>query len=179
MKTAAVMMLAGEHVFCPIAHSHEIGLQINRPVDHDFWMLQDLPILNHASKMTVLRLDGWQDSRGISDETIFCKRNGIPIDYADYRPELDKSETVLQEAQRLVYGDRGVSYGAPLDDFSRTAKMWGAILGVSVSAEQVGLCMIAVKISRECNAHKRDNLCDAAGYAATVQMVVEERARRG
>ena len=88
------------------------------------------------------------------------------------------AETVLEEAQRLVYGDRGVDYGHPLDDFSRTAQMWSAILEHPVTAEQVGLCMIAVKISRQCNKPKRDNMADAAGYAGTVQMVVEERERR-
>lgn len=88
------------------------------------------------------------------------------------------SETVLQEAQRLVHGDRQAAYGHPFDDFSRTAQLWAAILGIPVSPEQVGLCMIAVKISRQCNVPKRDNMTDAAGYAETVQMVVEERARR-
>lgn len=88
------------------------------------------------------------------------------------------SETILQEAQRLVHGDRQAAYGHPLDDFTKTAAIWSAILGCQVTAEQVGLCMIGVKISRQCNAARRDNMTDAAGYAATVQMVVEERARR-
>lgn len=89
------------------------------------------------------------------------------------------SETTLQEAQRLVHGDRGAAYGHPLDDFNRSAKMWSAILGITVTAEQVGLCMIAVKISRQCNKPKRDNMVDAAGYAETVQMCIDERERRG
>lgn len=87
-------------------------------------------------------------------------------------------ETVLQEAQRLVYGDRNADYGHPLDDFSRTAQIWSAILGSPVTAEQVGLCMIGVKLSRQCNHPKRDNMTDAAGYAGTVQMVIEERLKR-
>jgi hypothetical protein len=88
------------------------------------------------------------------------------------------SETILQEAQRLVHGDRQRDYGHPIDDFTRTARLWSAILDVAVTAEQVGLCMMAVKISRQCNQPKRDNMTDAAGYAATVQMVVDERERR-
>lgn len=88
------------------------------------------------------------------------------------------SENILEEANRLVHGDRQADYGHPLDDFSKTALMWQAILGVPVTAEQVGLCMIAVKISRLCNRPKRDSVVDIAGYAATVQMVTEERARR-
>ena len=86
--------------------------------------------------------------------------------------------SILLEAQGLVHGDRQVTYGHPLDDFSRTAAMWSAILGVPVTAEQVGLCMCAVKISRQCNSPKRDNLVDLAGYAETVQMVADERKRR-
>lgn len=88
------------------------------------------------------------------------------------------TDSVLLEAQGLVHGDRGADYGHPLDDFSRTAAMWSAILGFPVTAEQVGLCMIAVKISRQCNASKRDNLVDISGYAETVQMVIDERKRR-
>jgi hypothetical protein len=86
---------------------------------------------------------------------------------------------ILEEANSIVHGDRQASYGHPLDDFSRTAKMWSAILGHEVTPEQVGLCMCAVKISRQINTPKRDNLVDLAGYAATVDMVVEEKAKRG
>lgn len=85
---------------------------------------------------------------------------------------------ILLEADRLVHGNRGADYGHPLDDFARTAKMWSAILGVTVTAEQVGLCMCALKISRQCNKHKDDNLIDLAGYAETVNMVIDEQARR-
>ena len=84
------------------------------------------------------------------------------------------TESILIEAQRLVHGDRGDAYGHPLDDFRRTAAMWSAILGCEVRPEQVGLCMCAVKISRQCNKPKRDNLVDIAGYAETVSMALEK-----
>jgi len=89
---------------------------------------------------------------------------------------IERHETILEEAQRLVYGDRQEAYGHPFDDFSRTGRMWGAILGIEdVSPEKVALCLAAVKISRECNAPKRDNLTDLAGYAATCELVKERR----
>lgn len=84
-------------------------------------------------------------------------------------------ESVLAEAERLVYGDRGDAYGEPYDDFSRTAKFWSPVLGVDVTPEQVGLCMLLVKVSRQVNEPKRDNMVDAAGYADTVQQVIERR----
>lgn len=83
-----------------------------------------------------------------------------------------QTETVLVEAERLVGGDRQMDYGHPRPDFARTGRMWGAILGIEdVSPEEVGLCMIALKLSREVNAHKRDNIVDMAGYARCVDLI--------
>lgn len=103
--------------------------------------------------------------------TLMC--DGIRCDH-------DKTgfETILQEAQRLVHGDRGEAYGHPLDDFSKTAKIWSAILGIDVTPQQVALCMVGVKISREVNAPKRDNRVDGAGYFETLDMVEAELERR-
>lgn len=85
-----------------------------------------------------------------------------------------KVETILDEAKRLVYGDRGEDYGHPITDFTRTGRMWAAILDRPfVSPEEVAMCMMAVKISRLCNRPKRDSVVDVAGYAATLQMVME------
>lgn len=89
------------------------------------------------------------------------------------------SDTILDEAKKLVYGPRQEEYGHPIDDFTRTAKMWSAILGVPIDAEQVGLCMIAVKISRHCWRTKTDNLVDIAGYAETLNLIRKKRAIDG
>ena len=86
-------------------------------------------------------------------------------------------ETILQEAQRLVHGPRQTSYGHPFDDFTRTGRMWGAILGTEgpIPPDLVALCLIAVKVSREVNAPKRDNIVDIAGYAETLSLVRERQ----
>ena len=81
-------------------------------------------------------------------------------------------------AANLVTGDRQDSYGHPLDDFTRAGKIWETILGVPVTAEQVALCMVGIKISRQTNSPKLDNVIDGIGYFLTLAMVQEERAER-
>ena len=82
---------------------------------------------------------------------------------------------IFAEAQRLVHGVRGEDYGHPRDNFTQTGRMWGAILGIpDIPPELVALMMVAGKISRETNHHKRDNCVDMAGYAETCRMVHED-----
>jgi len=99
--------------------------------------------------------------------------------------ERDKQESILEEAQRLVHGERGAAYGHPLDDMSRTAGMLTHLLadklqpGVSLNARDVSMMMVCVKLSRERNKPKRDNRADGAGYFETMQMIMEEAEARG
>jgi len=76
---------------------------------------------------------------------------------------------ILEEANGLINGDRQEDYGDAATDFARTAAMWSAILGTTVTPQQIPLCMIALKISRQCHRHKRDNLVDIAGYVALLE----------
>lgn len=157
------------------------------PPDYDWRVVPPEFDMNAAIRrdlLAILKCDGvavlpgWQKSSGARLETHLNAFLGHPL-YDATTGEVF-TETALQEAQRLIYGDRNADYGHPLDDFTRTGRMWGAILGTAdVPAEKVGLCMAAVKISRECNHPKRDNTVDLAGYAGCVEMVKEERARRG
>jgi len=78
-RAAGVLMLDGEAVFSPISHTHQIGLCINREMDHDFWMRADMPFLAHASELKVLLLTGWDASRGVQFEMKIARQLGIPI----------------------------------------------------------------------------------------------------
>lgn len=97
------------------------------------------------------------------------------------KEEAERPETILQEAQRLVHGDRGVDYGHPIEDFTRTGRIWGAVLGLDrdVTPNEVALCMVGVKMSRETHSPKRDNRVDGAGYMETLDMVVQKQQERG
>lgn len=62
---------------------------------------------------------------------------------------------------------------APGPHFERVAKMWSALLGHYVAAEQVVQCMIALKLAREAGQHDPDNMIDAEGYASLMPEVVK------
>lgn len=90
----------------------------------------------------------------------------------------EPSESPLEEALRLTTGDRQNSYGHPTEDFSRTAGMWNSLLSLQrrpITPEEVGMMMVLLKLSRQQNKPKRDNLVDAAGYINCVNMIVEAK----
>lgn len=87
--------------------------------------------------------------------------------------------TILQEAQALVYGARNADYGHPADDFAAVAKAFNAYIKMKynivnlLESTDVPIFQIIVRIMREANKPKRDNLVDIAGYAATLEMIYD------
>ena len=89
-----------------------------------------------------------------------------------------KPTTVCQEADDIINGERRSDYGPVSKSFQRIADLWSPILGVQVTKEQVGMCMIQLKISRELNKHKRDNIVDIIGYAALIENMETENHKK-
>ncbi len=78
---------------------------------------------------------------------------------------------ILEEAKVIINGARREEYGSVTESFGKLAKMWSLILDYEVTPSQVCLCMIGLKITRELNMHKRDNLVDLAGYSKLLSML--------
>lgn len=92
--------------------------------------------------------------------------------------DLKNPHDLASYAADLVTGSKQIDYAHPLDNFTRAAQIWSAILGITVSPEQVALCMVGMKISREVANQKLDNTIDGIGYFLTLAMVQQERAER-
>jgi len=77
-RAAAALMREGHAVFSPIAHSHGIA-RYGLPLNWEFWERYDLEMLATCEELWVLKLDGWQQSRGVNAEIAAAKTLGKPI----------------------------------------------------------------------------------------------------
>lgn len=71
----------------------------------------------------------------------------------------------LTEAKAIIQ-DRGMDYGHPTDNMSRTASLWAAYLEVPIEPYQVAMCLALVKVARSMETGKVDNYIDGAAYFA-------------
>jgi len=103
--------------------------------------------------------------------TVKTKKDAVVEKDTDY-------QTILQEAQSLVYGNRNADYGHPYEDYKRNAGFLQIILkdklkdGAVITPQEAILFMITLKVSRLINDHtKRDSIVDVAGYAECLSRV--------
>lgn len=80
-------------------------------------------------------------------------------------------KNILKEAELLVYDKRAKQYGSAKENFENIAKLWSIIIGKEITPKDVCLCMIQLKIARELNVPKRDNIIDGAGYFAVIEKI--------
>jgi hypothetical protein len=94
-----------------------------------------------------------------------------------------QADTMLHSAAELIAGSRQSDYGDKLQNFSQIAMLFQGTLaakllpGVEISAEDVALLMMQVKIARLAKSpdHK-DSILDVAGYAGCYAILQDERA---
>jgi hypothetical protein len=95
------------------------------------------------------------------------------------QPERRVSETIAEEASRIVFGDREQAYDDPNQNFRRVARMWTGTLdkklapGCEITPRDVALMFIQLKISRESFKPQRDNRVDIIGYALCLDRIVQ------
>lgn len=83
-------------------------------------------------------------------------------------PIADRTENLVE-----VIDERVKVYGDPVDTFHRIAQVWSGILGVPVSAADVPLCLIGMKLVRtQVTPEYSDNSDDVEGYLDIFRQVV-------
>ena len=85
-----------------------------------------------------------------------------------------RKEDILKKASELVTGDRNETHGDAFQNHAEIAEFWNIFLDkklqpmASITAEDVALMMVLMKISRNNQGKKSniDNFIDMCGYAA-------------
>lgn len=92
------LLKRGVHAWSPIVHNHammnhygDFTLEERRTLILDF----DFSLLLASKGMIVLKIDGWDESYGVSKEIELCKEKSIPVKYL--QPEDLDLEKALDE----------------------------------------------------------------------------------
>ncbi len=75
----------------PIAMSHEKATRYEMPTDFVFWGKMDKLLISKTDGVIVCMLEGWQESKGVTQEIAFAKERGLPVFY--YCPTSSKFVT--------------------------------------------------------------------------------------
>lgn len=81
----------------------------------------------------------------------------------------------FDECDRLVNSDRQDDYGDPVENLERISQVVSAVLDRGITPKEVALFFMCVKMVREGQKHKRDNLLDIACYAEILDRWKEGR----
>jgi len=84
-KAAAYLMNKGIIIFSPIAMTHPMAIYGELPGHWDFWHRFDREYVKACSELWVLKLSGWEQSRGVRAEIELARSFGKKVSY--FRPE--------------------------------------------------------------------------------------------
>jgi len=77
-------------------------------------------------------------------------------------------DAMLDKVRDITSGERQKSYGNPLTNHERIAAFWSTYLEIDINYRQVAMMMVLVKVARDMNATKEDNITDIMGYAKII-----------
>lgn len=88
---AAKLMENGELIFSPISHCHPIKLVGNLPREFDYWLDFDSTFLRMCHKLYVLKLDGWENSKGVHEELNMAEDLGMTVEFLNFEDFVEKA----------------------------------------------------------------------------------------
>jgi len=78
---------------------------------------------------------------------------------------------ILQKADQIINErseEKEREYGSFSEGMERAAVIASAATGKKITADDMYMCMVALKLSRQSYNHKEDNLLDAVAYLAAL-----------
>lgn len=77
------LMAQGIVCFSPIVYGRQFEKVFIVPADYESWVDFNNWMLLASQEVRVLKLDGWQESRGIAHEIALANDHGIPVSFAE------------------------------------------------------------------------------------------------
>lgn len=68
-------------IFSPIVHGHALAQKFDMPTDFNFWESYALGMLRASNEIWVLKLEGWQHSKGVNGEILEAQKLNKGITY--------------------------------------------------------------------------------------------------
>ena len=91
-EVSILLFNRGLVLYSPITQSHTqkqiaVGMGVTLGGEFSFWSKFDLAILSFCTDLYVLKVSGWNTSKGVLGEITEARRLGIPISYVLYDEE--------------------------------------------------------------------------------------------
>ena len=105
-RVAGALMAKGHLVFSPIAHTHPIAVRCELRREWEFWQRYDYAMLMAADRLLVVKMPGWEQSKGVTAEIRIAREMAIPVEYLEW------------ETGQIEAGVRNTAEGAPFPETS-------------------------------------------------------------
>lgn len=81
MQSLSWLLAHKEWAYSPIVMCHRLANIAKLPVDHEFWLEFDHKMIETLPRFMILRIDGWETSKGVTIEKAFAESLGRRIEY--------------------------------------------------------------------------------------------------
>lgn len=127
---AKELLSKGQKVFSPLTHN-DLFARLHPEISSEMWMQFDLKILGFCNKLLVLKLPGWEMSKGVKREIVFAKENNITIE--EMSPPTEKQiATMINPDLTFLLSKMNAIYDARDWDQFHSPKNWAIDLASEV-----------------------------------------------
>lgn len=82
-QCCAALIKRDEFVWSPIVHCHELATRYSLPTDAEFWKRYNFDFIRRADAVYVLKIPGWDESKGVRMELDFSAQCGLRVEFVD------------------------------------------------------------------------------------------------
>jgi len=81
---AGMLMQQGHIIYSPVSHTHPIAVECDLPKDWEYWKQYGEAFIGFCDELYIVKLTGWELSKGVNAEIEIAKSTGKPIRYIEY-----------------------------------------------------------------------------------------------